>query len=97
MSKASQKPCLRPFETLGLAEEKEKEEDEEKKNEKKKEEGKEEEVLEEEQEKVFNKFDIGFQAWLRNLTQVQLSGKRWDAVRLESKFKPSACRGRQMS
>ena len=64
---------------------------------KKKEEGKEEEVLEEEQEKVFNKFDIGFQAWLRNLTQVQLSGKRWDAVRLESKFKPSACRGRQMS
>ena len=35
MSKASQKPCLRPFETLGLAEEKEKEEDEEKKHEKK--------------------------------------------------------------
>ena len=72
MSKASQKPCLRPFETLGLAEEKEKEEDEEKKKEKKKEEGKEEEVLEEEQEKVLNKFDIGFKAWLRNLTQVQL-------------------------
>ena len=39
MSKASQKPCLRPFETLGLAEEKEKEEDEEKKKEKKKEDG----------------------------------------------------------
>ena len=85
------------IETLGLAQEKEKEE-EEKDKEKKKEEGKEEEVLEEEeQEKILNKFDIGFQAWLRNLTQVQLSGKRWDAVRLESKFKPSACRGRQMS
>ena len=27
---------------------------------------------EEEQEKILNKFDIGFQAWLRNLTQVQL-------------------------
>ena len=38
MSKASQKPCLRPFETLGLAEEKE-EEEEEKDKEKKKEEG----------------------------------------------------------
>ena len=70
MSKASQRRCLRPFETLGLAEEKE--EEEEKDKEKKKEEGKEEEVLEEEQEKVLNKFDIGFAAWLRNLTQEQL-------------------------
>ena len=96
MSKAPQRRCLRPFETLGLAEEKE--DDEEKDKEKKKEEGKEEEVLEdEEQEKILNKFDIGFQAWLRNLTQVQLPGKRWEAMRLESKFKPSACRGRQMN
>ena len=47
--------------------------------------------------KCLNKFNIGFQAWLRNLTQVQLSGKRWEAVRLESKFKSSACRGREMS
>ena len=61
------------IETLGLAQEKEKEEEEEKDKEKKKEEGKEEEVLEdEEQEKILNKCDIGFQAWLRNLTQVQL-------------------------
>ena len=67
MSKASQRRCLRPFETLGLAQK----EEEEKGKEKKKEEGK-EEVLEEEQEKILNKFDIGFQAWLRNLTQVQL-------------------------
>ena len=37
MSKASQRRCLRPFETLGLAEEKEKEEEREK--EKHKEEG----------------------------------------------------------
>ena len=29
-------------------------------------------MLEEEQEKILNKLDIGFQAWLRNLTQVQL-------------------------
>ena len=49
--------------------------------------GKEEEVLEEEQEKVLNNFDMGFQAWLRNLTQVQLSGKHWAAMRLDSKFK----------
>ena len=60
------------IETLGLAQEKEKEEEEEKDKEKKKEEGKEEEVLEEEQEKVLNKFDIGFAAWLRNLTQEEL-------------------------
>ena len=53
MSKASQRRCLRPFETLGLAEEKEEEKDKENK----KEEGKEEEVFEEKQEQVFNKFD----------------------------------------
>ena len=29
-------------------------------------------MLEEEQEKVLNNFDIGFAAWLRNLTQEQL-------------------------
>ena len=72
MSKASQKPCLRPFETLGLAEEKEKEEEEAQAREKKKEEGKEEEVLEEEQEKCLNRFEKGFNTWLSGLYQVQL-------------------------
>ena len=70
MSKASRRHCLKPFETLGIDEEKE--EEEEKDKEKKKEEGKEEEVLEEEQDKCLKQIEKGFNAWLSGLSQVQL-------------------------